>query len=267
MYQAIPYSAGRLPAWPRRSEKAEAEGAGGQEGAPTRGDGGEAGRRAVAESPVLVVGRRTVAESPMLVVGRRTVAESPVLVISTRTAVAATATATAAAMSFSQPFHPDSVRHRHHPYHHDSPPPHRPRPRGRDHDDAYHIHPQSYPQPCSYTNAATAPYHVRRDPLPNPHLQEPIFPQPPQRAPAPGPPPPKRARRAPEPRCDPPAAAVPRLLPTRQPEDGDTRALLSREEIERRSPSWKDGIDSALEARLRASYCAYLRCLGFRLGL
>ncbi|XP_044968761.1 monothiol glutaredoxin-S9-like [Hordeum vulgare subsp. vulgare] len=55
---AIPYRAGRLPAWPRRSEQAEAEGAGGQEGAPARGDGGEALRRAVAESPALVVGRR-----------------------------------------------------------------------------------------------------------------------------------------------------------------------------------------------------------------
>ncbi|KAF6986307.1 hypothetical protein CFC21_004086 [Triticum aestivum] len=62
MYQAIPYSAGRLPAWPRRSEQAEADGAAGQEGAladaAARGDGGEAVRRAVAESPVLVVGRR-----------------------------------------------------------------------------------------------------------------------------------------------------------------------------------------------------------------
>ncbi|XP_044963116.1 monothiol glutaredoxin-S9-like [Hordeum vulgare subsp. vulgare] len=58
MYQAIPYSAGRLAAWPRRSEQAEADGAAGQEGAPARGDGGEAVRRAVAESPVLVVGRR-----------------------------------------------------------------------------------------------------------------------------------------------------------------------------------------------------------------
>jgi len=44
-------------------------------------------------------------------------------------------------------------------------------------------------------------------------------------------------------------------------------ALLSRDEIERRSPSRRDGIDSALEARLRASYCAYLHCLGNRLGL
>jgi cyclin T len=57
-------------------------------------------------------------------------------------------------------------------------------------------------------------------------------------------------------------------VPTRQPDDGDAGALLlSRDEIERRSPSRKDGIDSASEARLRASYCAYLRCLGFRLGL
>ncbi|XBI80771.1 hypothetical protein VPH35_089834 [Triticum aestivum] len=52
MYQAIPYSAGRLPVCLRRSEQAEAEGAAGQE------DGGEAVRRAVAESLVLVVGRR-----------------------------------------------------------------------------------------------------------------------------------------------------------------------------------------------------------------
>uniref|UniRef100_R7WDJ7 Monothiol glutaredoxin-S5 n=1 Tax=Aegilops tauschii TaxID=37682 RepID=R7WDJ7_AEGTA len=48
MYQAIPYSAGRLPAWPRRSEQAEADGAAGQEGgladAAARGDGGEAPR-------------------------------------------------------------------------------------------------------------------------------------------------------------------------------------------------------------------------------
>ncbi|KAE8773284.1 Monothiol glutaredoxin-S5 [Hordeum vulgare] len=55
---AIPYRAGRLPTWPRQSEQAEAEGAGGQEGAPARGDGGEAVRQEVAESPVLVVGRR-----------------------------------------------------------------------------------------------------------------------------------------------------------------------------------------------------------------
>ncbi|VAH22854.1 unnamed protein product [Triticum turgidum subsp. durum] len=40
MYHAIPYSAGRLPAWPRRSEPAEVDGTAGQ------------------ESPVLVVGRR-----------------------------------------------------------------------------------------------------------------------------------------------------------------------------------------------------------------
>ncbi|KAF7083399.1 LOW QUALITY PROTEIN: hypothetical protein CFC21_087197 [Triticum aestivum] len=58
MYQAIPYSVGRLPACPRRSEQAEAEGAVGQEDAAVRGDGGEAVRRAVAESLVLVVGRR-----------------------------------------------------------------------------------------------------------------------------------------------------------------------------------------------------------------
>jgi glutaredoxin-like protein len=61
MYQAIPYSAGRLPSWPRRAEApAEASGAADHVGAAaarsTRevDDGGEA----VAESPVVVVGRR-----------------------------------------------------------------------------------------------------------------------------------------------------------------------------------------------------------------
>ncbi|KAF7057042.1 LOW QUALITY PROTEIN: hypothetical protein CFC21_064381 [Triticum aestivum] len=63
MYQAIPYSAGRLPACLQQSEQAEAEGATGQEGglaARRHGgeDGGEVVRRAVAESLVLVVGRR-----------------------------------------------------------------------------------------------------------------------------------------------------------------------------------------------------------------
>ncbi|KAI5020282.1 hypothetical protein ZWY2020_045170 [Hordeum vulgare] len=58
MYQAaIPYSAGRLPAWPRQSELAEVDGTAGQEGRRA-GDGGEAVRRAAAESPVLVAGRR-----------------------------------------------------------------------------------------------------------------------------------------------------------------------------------------------------------------
>ncbi|XBH78156.1 hypothetical protein VPH35_104496 [Triticum aestivum] len=45
MYQAIPYNADRLPACPRRSEQAEAEGAAGQEsGLAARRRGGE-GRR------------------------------------------------------------------------------------------------------------------------------------------------------------------------------------------------------------------------------
>uniref|UniRef100_A0A8R7UTH2 Glutaredoxin domain-containing protein n=1 Tax=Triticum urartu TaxID=4572 RepID=A0A8R7UTH2_TRIUA len=65
MYQAIPYSASRLPACPQRSKQAEAEGAAGHRragsrlaDAAARGNGGEAVRRAVAESLVLVVGRR-----------------------------------------------------------------------------------------------------------------------------------------------------------------------------------------------------------------
>ncbi|KAM0882759.1 hypothetical protein ACQ4PT_032060 [Festuca glaucescens] len=67
MYQAIPYSAGRLPSWPRRAaamaSTAEPEVAGAADqgrlvDAAGARDGGEAVRRAVAESPVVVVGRR-----------------------------------------------------------------------------------------------------------------------------------------------------------------------------------------------------------------
>ncbi|XP_047045145.1 monothiol glutaredoxin-S9-like [Lolium rigidum] len=65
MYQAIPYSAGRLPSWPRAMpSSAEVPEAGSvaaadhQAAAARSGDGGEAVRRAVAESPVVVVGRR-----------------------------------------------------------------------------------------------------------------------------------------------------------------------------------------------------------------
>ncbi|XP_047047937.1 cyclin-T1-5-like [Lolium rigidum] len=157
-------------------------------------------------------------------------------------------------MSFSQSFAPGPARHQPQPYHLD-PPPHHPRRRRREDDEPYHPYP--HPQPHPYTNAAAIPYPHPRDPLaPSRHLQDL----------ASAPPPPKRPRRAPEPpRHDPPAAAP---APTRQPVDGDATApLLSRDEIERRSPSRKDGIDPASEARLRASYCAYLRCLGFRLGL
>jgi cyclin T len=42
---------------------------------------------------------------------------------------------------------------------------------------------------------------------------------------------------------------------------------MSRDEIERLSPSRKDGIDSIMEARLRHSYCSYLKNLGLRLAL
>jgi cyclin T len=104
------------------------------------------------------------------------------------------------------------------------------------------------------------------------HLQECLFPPLPQPHPAAGPPPTKRVRRAPDTRWDPPPPTLqPALVPVapERPRDvgASAGALLSRDEIERRSPSRRDGIDSALEARLRASYCAYLRCLGIRLGL
>uniref|UniRef100_A0ACD5T7E0 Uncharacterized protein n=1 Tax=Avena sativa TaxID=4498 RepID=A0ACD5T7E0_AVESA len=68
MYQAIPYSAGQLPSWPRRAAamaQTEPETGAADQGrlvdaaAPRGGDdGGEAVRRVVAESPVVVVGRR-----------------------------------------------------------------------------------------------------------------------------------------------------------------------------------------------------------------
>ncbi|KAG1338473.1 putative cyclin-T1-3 [Cocos nucifera] len=48
-------------------------------------------------------------------------------------------------------------------------------------------------------------------------------------------------------------------------EDGG--AFMSRDEIERCSPSRKDGIDPVLETHLRYSYCSYLQTLGMRLEL
>lgn len=49
--------------------------------------------------------------------------------------------------------------------------------------------------------------------------------------------------------------------------DEDEVAFMSRDEIERYSPSRKDGIDSVREAHLRYSYCSYLQNLGMRLDL
>ncbi|KAL3641993.1 hypothetical protein CASFOL_012808 [Castilleja foliolosa] len=50
-------------------------------------------------------------------------------------------------------------------------------------------------------------------------------------------------------------------------EDEEEVVFMSRDEIERRSPSRKDGIDMLHEMRLRHSYCAFLQNLGFRLDL
>ncbi|XP_020584812.1 cyclin-T1-5-like isoform X2 [Phalaenopsis equestris] len=47
----------------------------------------------------------------------------------------------------------------------------------------------------------------------------------------------------------------------------DEMPVMSRDEIERCSPSRKDGIDRYMETRLRYSYCAYLQSLGMRLDL
>ncbi|KAM1829169.1 hypothetical protein ACFX1X_022383 [Malus domestica] len=49
--------------------------------------------------------------------------------------------------------------------------------------------------------------------------------------------------------------------------DEDELPFMSRDEIERCSPSRKDGIDSVREAHLRYSYCSYLQNLGLRLDL
>ncbi|WOL03776.1 cyclin-T1-5-like isoform X2 [Canna indica] len=49
--------------------------------------------------------------------------------------------------------------------------------------------------------------------------------------------------------------------------EGEDAAFMSRDEIERCSPSRKDGIDSLLETQLRYSYCSYLKNLGMRLDL
>ncbi|WVZ70887.1 hypothetical protein U9M48_019516 [Paspalum notatum var. saurae] len=169
----------------------------------------------------------------------------------------------------SQPFggghHPH--HHPHHlsyPYQHDAPLHPNPRRRRRDLEDPYHPYPVARAHPYAEAAAAdvtgTVPYHVPRDPL---VLQERLFP-----------PPTKRARRVPNTRWDPPSppptlqpAPAPTALERLREDAAANGALLSLDEIERRSPSRKDGIGSFLEARLRASYCAYLRCLGIRLGL
>ncbi|KAG6423154.1 hypothetical protein SASPL_113542 [Salvia splendens] len=50
-------------------------------------------------------------------------------------------------------------------------------------------------------------------------------------------------------------------------EDGEEVVFMSRDEIERHSPSRKDGIDLLHETHLRYSYCAFLQNLGVRLDL
>jgi hypothetical protein len=42
---------------------------------------------------------------------------------------------------------------------------------------------------------------------------------------------------------------------------------LSKEEIERGSPSRRDGVGTAKEAQLRATYCSFIREVGLRLQL
>lgn len=50
-------------------------------------------------------------------------------------------------------------------------------------------------------------------------------------------------------------------------EDDEEVFFMSRDEIERSSPSRKDGIDVLHETHLRYSYCAFLQNLGLRLDL
>ncbi|KAK3190015.1 hypothetical protein Dsin_029576 [Dipteronia sinensis] len=47
----------------------------------------------------------------------------------------------------------------------------------------------------------------------------------------------------------------------------DEQVFMSRDEIDRHSPSRKDGIDALREAHLRYSYCAFIQNLGLRLEL
>lgn len=49
--------------------------------------------------------------------------------------------------------------------------------------------------------------------------------------------------------------------------EDDEVVFMSRDEIERCSPSRKDGIDALREMHLRYSYCAFLQNLGLRLEL
>ncbi|KAJ9700285.1 hypothetical protein PVL29_005885 [Vitis rotundifolia] len=49
--------------------------------------------------------------------------------------------------------------------------------------------------------------------------------------------------------------------------EDDDMVFMSRDEIERCSPSRKDGIDALREMHLRYSYCAFLQNLGLRLEL
>ncbi|CAK8573737.1 unnamed protein product [Lathyrus sativus] len=49
--------------------------------------------------------------------------------------------------------------------------------------------------------------------------------------------------------------------------DDDTPVFMSRDDIDRNSPSRKDGIDVRHEAHLRYTYCAFLQNLGTRLEL
>lgn len=49
--------------------------------------------------------------------------------------------------------------------------------------------------------------------------------------------------------------------------DEEEPVFMSRDEIERHSPSRKDGIDAVRETHLRYSYCAFIQNLGFRLEL
>lgn len=49
--------------------------------------------------------------------------------------------------------------------------------------------------------------------------------------------------------------------------EDDEPVFMSRDEIERFSPSRKDGIDALRETHLRYSYCAFIQNLGLRLEL
>ncbi|KAJ6794805.1 uncharacterized protein M6B38_227855 [Iris pallida] len=81
-------------------------------------------------------------------------------------------------------------------------------------------------------------------------------------------PPPTKKRKAREQRDPEEEASRSRYGSSKNPSSAEAgEPLMSRDEIDRRSPSGRDGIDRLLETHLRYTYCAYLQSIGTRLEL